>query len=126
MNASYTMLVLVAMAAFGMPGGAVAQEATEQFIPIGESPGVSREESYLGECVAYDAEDRVLQMHGNRGIRRILITEKTRIWLDRSPIEETNVVGDPGDLLPGRRMEVRYADPDDKEVADWVKVEIVE
>jgi hypothetical protein len=126
MNARYTVLVLVAMAAFGMPGGAVAQEATEQFIPIGESPGVSREESYLGECVAYDAEDRVLQMHGNRGIRRILITEKTRIWLDRSPIEETNVVGDPGDLLPGRRMEVRYADPDDKEVADWVKVEIVE
>jgi hypothetical protein len=124
MNARYT--VLVAMAAFGMPGGAVAQEATEQFIPIGESPGVSREESYLGECVAYDAEDRVLQMHGNRGIRRILITEKTRIWLDRSPIEQTNVVGDPGDLLPGRRMEVRYADPDDKEVADWVKVEIVE
>jgi hypothetical protein len=126
MNARYTVLVLVAMAAFGMPGGAVAQEATEQFIPIGESPGVSREESYLGECVAYDAEDRVLQMHGNRGIRRILITEKTRIWLDRSPIEQTNVVGDPGDLLPGRRMEVRYADPDDKEVADWVKVEIVE
>jgi hypothetical protein len=126
MNARYTVLVLVAMAAFGMPGTAVAQEATEQFIPIGESPGVSREESYLGECVAYDAEDRVLQMHGNRGIRRILITEKTRIWLDRSPIEETNVVGDPGDLLPGRRMEVRYADPDDKEVADWVKVEIVE
>ena len=126
MNARYTVLVLVAMAAFGMPGGAVAQEATEQFIPIGESPGVSREESYLGECVAYDAEDRVLQMHGNRGTRRILITEKTRIWLDRSPIEETNVVGDPGDLLPGRRMEVRYADPDDKEVADWVKVEIVE
>ena len=126
MNARYTVLVLVAMAAFGMPGGAVAQEATEQFIPIGESPGVSGEESYLGECVAYDAEDRVLQMHGNRGIRRILITEKTRIWLDRSPIEETNVVGDPGDLLPGRRMEVRYADPDDKEVADWVKVEIVE
>jgi hypothetical protein len=126
MNARYTVLVLVAMAAFGMPGAAVAQEATEQFIPIGESPGVSREESYLGECVAYDAEDRVLQMHGNRGIRRILITEKTRIWLDRSPIEETNVVGDPGDLLPGRRMEVRYADPDDKEVADWVKVEIVE
>jgi hypothetical protein len=126
MNARYTVLVLVAMAAFGMPGAAVAQEATEQFIPIGESPGVSREESYLGECVAYDAEDRVLQMHGNRGIRRILITEKTRIWLDRSPIEQTNVVGDPGDLLPGRRMEVRYADPDDKEVADWVKVEIVE
>lgn len=126
MNARYTVLVLVAMAAFGMPGGAVAQEATEQFIPIGESPGVSREESYLGECVAYDAEDRVLQMHDNRGTRRILITEKTRIWLDRSPIKETNVVGDPGDLLPGRRMEVRYADPDDKEVADWVKVEIVE
>lgn len=126
MNARYTVLVLVAMAAFGMPGAAVAQEATEQFIPIGESPGVSREESYLGECVAYDAEDRVLQMHDNRGTRRILITEKTRIWLDRSPIEETNVVGDPGDLLPGRRMEVRYADPDDKEVADWVKVEIVE
>lgn len=126
MNARYTMLILLTAAIFGSRDCAIAQEATEQFIPIGESPGVSGEESYLGECVAYDAEDRLLQMHGSTGTRSIRITENTRIWLDRSRIEESNLVGDPGDLVPGRRIEVRYADPDNQEVADWVKVQIVE
>jgi hypothetical protein len=126
MNARYTLLILVTTAAFGLLDCAIAQEATEQFIPIGESPGISGEESYLGECVGYDAEDRLLRMHGNTGTRSIRITENTRIWLDRSRIEESNLVGDSGDLVPGRRIEVRYADPDNKEVADWVKVEIVE
>lgn len=127
MNARYSVLILLAAAAaFGLLNRGNAQEATEQFIPIGESPGVSGEESYLGECVAYDAEDHLLRMQGNTGTRSIRITENTRIWLDRSPIGESNIVGDPGDLVPGRRVEVRYADPDNKEVADWVKVEIFE
>lgn len=120
------VLILLSLAALGLPVHATAQEATERYIPIGESPGISGEETYLGECVAYDSEDRLLEVHGSAGEQSIRITDNTRIWLDRSRVQKSNLVGDPGDLVPGRRIEVRYVDPEDKKIADWIKVEIAE
>lgn len=51
------------------------------------------------------------------------VTDKTRIWIDRSKLKLTSVTGSFGDLQKGRRVEVKYEDPASREVADWVKVE---
>ena len=54
------------------------------------------------------------------------ITDKTRIWLDRSKLKQPNVTGGFADLQKGRRVEVKYEDPAQREVADWVKVEVTQ
>ncbi|MGH8494865.1 MAG: hypothetical protein ACREVN_01895 [Gammaproteobacteria bacterium] len=126
MKGTHALLIVLSIAALASPGDAIAQEATERYIPIGESPGVSGEETYLGECVRYDSQDQVLQVQGRAGERSIRLTEHTRIWLDRSRARKSNLVGDTDDLVPGRRIEVKYVDPEDETVADWVKVEIAE
>jgi hypothetical protein len=126
MSGKQMLLVLLSVAALGSPLHANAQEATERYIPIGQSPGLSRGETYVGECVRYDPEERLLQMSGAAGARSIRITEDTHIWLDRSRVRRTNLAGDADDLVPGRRIEVKYVDPNDKSAAEWVKVEVSE
>jgi hypothetical protein len=54
----------------------------------------------------------------------VKITEKTRIWLDRTKLKQANLSGSFTDLQKGRRVEVKYDDPVRRQVADWVKVEI--
>jgi hypothetical protein len=52
------------------------------------------------------------------------ITDQTRIWLDRTKLKQPNLTGSFTDLRKGRRVEVKYQDPERREVADWVKVEV--
>ena len=57
------------------------------------------------------------------GPRTVKVTAKTYIWLDRSKIKQTNLKGAFSDLQKGRRVEVKYLDSN-RQVAEWVKVEI--
>ena len=98
------------------------QQTTEQFIPIGNSPGVSDKYSYIGSIVAVDREAHTIVVESNRGMRTIRITPKTQIWLDRSKIKRTNLVGGYSDCEVGRAVEVMHVH-DDENVADWIKIE---
>jgi hypothetical protein len=100
------------------------QKATEQYIPVGQSPGVSLKYSSIGEVTAVNPVARTVTIADPAGPRTVRITEKTRIWLDRTKRKETNVSGRFEDLQPGRRVEVKYADPARRDVAEWVKIEI--
>ncbi len=100
------------------------QEATERYIPIGQSPGLSRQYNYMGPIDAVDAENRTLTVAGPSGARVVKLTERTRIWLDRSMLESTSSSGSFEDCLLGRRVEVKYVDPSRRELADWIKVQI--
>ncbi len=100
------------------------QKATEQYIPIGESPGVSHKYSSIGAVAAVNPATQTVTIADPAGPRTVRITEKTRIWLDRTKLKETNIPGRFADLQPGRRVEVKYADPERRDVAEWVKVEI--
>jgi hypothetical protein len=99
-----------------------AQKMTEQFIPVGQSPGVSGTYSYIGEIESVDAENRTITVAGPEGPRTIKVTEQTRIWLDRSEQRLTNLVGSITDLRPGRRIEVKYVEYETRDTADWIKV----
>lgn len=124
-NPGVSTRALVLGAAAALMWGAAplsAQEATERFIPIGQSPGVSGNYAYLGEIVAADSVNRTVTVQGPQGSRTIALTERTRIWLDRSAHRQRNLLGAFADLQVGRRVEVKYEDRERRERADWIKV----
>jgi hypothetical protein len=92
-----------------------AQQATEQYIPIGQSPGVSGKSSLIGVIVEVDAATKTVTV----GERTVRITERTFIWLDRTKLKLTNLTGKFEDLQKGRRVEVKFQ----AGVAEWVKIE---
>jgi hypothetical protein len=102
------------------------QEATEQFIPIGQSPGLSGKHTTLGEVAEVDAQGKTVTVVEPAGRRTVKITDKTHIWLDRSKLKQPNVTGSFADLKKGRKVEVKYEEPAQREVADWVKVEVTQ
>lgn len=100
----------------------IAQETTEQYIPIGQSPGVSTEYSYIGMIVDTNEEEHSIVVRSNRGEKTMRITDATRLWLDKSKQRQTSVDASYDDCEVGRKVEVKYRH-DDHGVADWVKIE---
>ena len=102
-----------------------AHKATERYIPIGLSPGVSSQ-TLIGEVVEVDAANQRLTVHTNGERIPVTATETTRIYLDRSKIRQTNLEGSFVDVRTGRRVEVKFEDPRRRAVAEWIKIEIGE
>ncbi len=104
-------------------GQTIAQQQTEIYIPIGESPGLSGTHTDVGQILGFDADSRTLSLAARNGTRPVRITSDTDIWLDRSAAKLRNASGAVSDLVPGRRAEVKYMDPAKRQAAAWVKVE---
>jgi hypothetical protein len=126
MEGEMKISVFLAVVLFGwlacLPA-ANAQKATEQFIPIGQSPGLSGEQTLIGRIEAADPVARTVIVAMEEKRETVVVTESTRIWLDRSPLRLPNVKGSLADLVPGRMTEVKLAAPD-RQVAEWIKVEV--
>ena len=114
----------VTFAVLAGPSTVTGQLQTEHFIPLGQSPGVSNKLSAIGTIGAYDAERRVLTFAGPAGEVAVSLTDRTRIWLDRSKLGQTNLAGDAAALQPGRRAEVKFEDAERRQFADWIKIEV--
>lgn|SRR5262245_7442386 len=107
-------------------GTAHAQRSTEQFIPIGQSPGVSQKQTAICTVESMNLRDGVLTA-SESGVRRLIrVTPKSHVWLDRSKLKLPNLEGGPADLQPGRKIEVKFENPVLRQVADWIKVEVVQ
>ena len=100
------------------------QKATEQYIPIGQSPGLSHKYTWIGQISDMNTRDQTVTIADPGGARVMKVTDKTRIWLDRTKIKQPNLRGVFADLQKGRVAEVKYLDPEHRQIADWVKVEI--
>lgn len=98
------------------------QQYTEQFIPIGQSPGISDELSYIGNIIEVDIAANTLVIESNRGTKIISVTASTRFWLDRSKIKQPSLVASFNDCKVGSRVEVKH-DRNDSNTADWIKIE---
>ena len=109
-----TMLLWVVM------GVARAHQATEIYIPVGQSPGISNKLTDIGTIDAVDAAARQITV----GSRTVAIVADTKIYVDRSLLKVQNLIGQFSDLQPGRTVEVRYQDPARRQVARWVKVQV--
>ena len=100
------------------------QKSTEQYIPMGKSPGVNRKYSMMGEIERYDAASKSLTVISPSGKTTIKLTDQTRIYLDRSKLRQRNTRGNFSDLKKGRYIEVKYKDPQNKTSCDWIKIEM--
>jgi len=106
------------------------QKATEMFIPIGQSPGLSNTISVIGTIETIDPRGHTIAITGSSGSWSAMITNRTKIWLDKSKLRLPNQKGTFADLQKGLLVEVKYEDPEGrgkaKAAADWIKVQITE
>ncbi len=98
-----------------------AHEATERYIPIGKSPGVSTQ---IGDIREVDESEHILTVTGSAGAFSVKVTGQTRIYLDRSGLRQTSLEGSFADCRPGRKVEIRFADESSRDTAAWIKIEV--
>lgn len=113
-------------------GAAGAQQTTERYIPIGESPALSGAMSAIGRIERTDAGGGEMWYEIDGTTRSCTISDDTTIYVDRSKAGKENLVGDAADLKPGRRVEISYYHPEMRpddasgDLAHWIKVEAEE
>jgi hypothetical protein len=102
-----------------------AQKATEQFIPIGQSPGLSGRHTLIARIEAVNPPTRTLTLKNETGTHTVRITDQTKIWLDRSRLQQPNVKGTFADCSVGSLAEIKYLQNERKDggVAEWAKVQ---
>lgn len=103
---------------------AYAQQMTERFIPIGESPGLSRTGTVIGTVGDVDAQASTFVVSADGASRTVRVTAQTHVWLDRSGLKLANLDGGIADLKSGSTVEVKFRDPRNSERAEWVKVRV--
>jgi hypothetical protein len=102
-----------------------AQRSTERFIPLGQSPGLSGKYTSMGTIKEINATTRVLSCTYQGGAFSLKVTEKTKIWVDRSKLKLSNQKGSFPECATGRMIEVKYVNNDRRDggEAEWIKVQ---
>lgn len=103
-----------------------SQQMTEMFIPVGQSPGVSDKSSLIGTINSTDEKNRTVTVTAPSGAQTVALTNRTKIWLDRSLLKAPNQTGTSADLQKGRKVEVKLEQGERKQIAEWVKVQLTE
>lgn len=102
------------------PGVAHAQQATERYIPIGKSPGVSSEESFIGTITDIDYTIHEMEVRSPEGRKAVRPAEFTRYYLDRTKRKMSNQTATFRDCEVGLKVEIKIkADGS----VDWIKIE---
>jgi hypothetical protein len=129
MTAWRFVVALVAMSAVlgSSPSAPAAQEMTEQYVPVGQSPGLSGKYTVIGKLQSVNAQEQTCAIAAATGALNVKVTARTKIWLDRSKLRQPNVEGTFADLRPGVTVEVK---PEGQQrgvgsgPAEWIKVEV--
>jgi hypothetical protein len=119
-------VIAIGVVLWGSSPNALGQKATEMFIPLGQSPGLSSKYTVIGTIETVDARNRTIIITGPSETWSAQITDQTKIWLDRSKLRLTNQKGTFADLRKGRLVEVKYEDANrkGKSPAGWIKVQV--
>jgi hypothetical protein len=108
----------------GITAIAYAEKATELYIPLGQSPGLSDEYNLIGRIDAVDNQNRSLTVTGSAGRFTVHTTEDTLIFLDKSRLRQPNQYGAFSDLKLYLTVEVRFEAGKKHRPAEWVKLRI--
>src|SRR2546426_9855785 len=117
----YWLARVMRVVELGSVSEAFGLEATEMYIPIGQSPGVSSKSTLLGTIESVDPGKRTLTVSGPAGTRKFQITDRTAIWIDRSAQKQRNRTGALADLRPGRKVEIKGDEGAGQAIAKWIK-----
>jgi hypothetical protein len=115
--------VFTLAAAIALAGAAAAHPATEQYIPIGQSPGGTTVQgtAYATAEPATAGGPASVSVDVAGDYQNYVIGPRTRIYVDRSAQGQPSTLGTVEDLQAGRVVEVRLADAETR-VAAWIKV----
>lgn len=121
-------LKVMGMALFIAALNVHAQRATEVFIPMGQSPGLSETKTIIGKIDTVGNRRRTISVTDSSGTYKVSIRDDTEIWLDNSKIRKSNQAGSAADFQPGRSAEVKYTESErtNSVTADWIKLEVAE
>lgn len=100
-----------------------AEKATELYIPIGQSPGLSGKYTVLGKIDQVDLENRIITMSDAAGSYTVKVTEGTFIYLDKSREQLSNTYGSLADCRAGDKIEVKWKDNVRGKSVEWIKVQ---
>ncbi len=103
-----------------LSGSVQAQQTTERYIPIGESPGVSDKDTVIGEITGVDYETHSMEVRDSVGVKTVRMIESTRYFLDRTKYKRSNQSATIQDCRVGSKVEVKLRSDD---MVDWVKIE---
>lgn len=107
--------------------GAQAQKATEVFIPIGQSTGLSGKLTLIGKIASVNLQNRTITVTDQSGTVTVHLAEPTKIYVDLSLQRSPNRPGTVADLRTGLLAEVKFEGNDrNKAVAEWIKVRFME
>jgi hypothetical protein len=124
-------LLILALILFGYVTYAWAEEATELFIPIGQSPGLSGKYTVQGTIEIVVPEIKTIVVTSGDKSYMVKIDRRTcaacddgtLIFLDRSKAKLRNDYGYFKDLEVGSYVEVKFEDNLPSRPAEWVKIE---
>ena len=119
-----SLLIVLFVAVSIIPETALAQKATEFYIPVDSSPGLSAYYTWQGTIDTIDGENMIITVTNESGTRSINLTQNTRIWLDKSSQRVKNETGDFDDCQPGLYIEIKYEDNEASRVAEWIKIKV--
>jgi hypothetical protein len=119
-------VAVIGVLLWGATPYARGQQATEVYIPLGQSPGLSGKVTIIGAIETINAQNRTIAIAGSSGTWSAEITDRTKIWLDRSKIKLPNQTGTFADLGKGLMVEVKYegTERQGRGPADWIKVQL--
>jgi hypothetical protein len=100
-----------------------AEKATELFIPMGKSPGLSGEYTVMGKVEQVNPGAQSITMSGPSGSYTVKLTQHTSIYLDRSKEQLSNSYGTLADCKAGDTVEVKFVDNSRSKPVEWIKVQ---
>ena len=109
---------------FAMAPVTLAEKATELYVPIGKSPGLSGKYSATGRIEQVNYQNNTLTMSSGSGTYTVRVSERTMIFLDRSKMRQSNLYGSFADCKKGMMLEVRFEKDERGRPAEWIKLEM--
>ncbi len=125
-----TRSLLMVVVLLATASAARAQKATEIYIPIGRSPGLSGKVTVTGSIDTVDDHTIIMSVQGAGGRWRAVLTDRSKIYIDRSAQRRPNRYGTADDCKPGLYCEIKYVgdDPaagrrrDEPGEIEWIKI----
>ena len=115
-----TTTIFLAMLFLIISNTALPQQATEVYIPIGKSPGVSGRDSIVGSISSVDHARYRMTVSVSGETKMVKMSPVTRYYVDKTRARKQNKTGSFEDCEVGQRIEA-YVDEDGNAV--WVKIE---
>jgi hypothetical protein len=118
------IFVAIIVGLVGVLSHALAEKTTELYIPLGQSPGVSGKLTVIGKIERVDAQNGALTLSNASGSYDVQVTESTKIYLDKSKLNQKNAYGALADCKKGMSAEVRFVDDERGRPAEWIKLQL--